>query len=537
MDACDLDPDALAEEIRRAREGSNGAKGTGGNERANSAEGGKEWPEPELAYLDTRRTKAPVCPLDVFGPWRAWIEEQAEVASSPVDYVAVNLLAAVGATIANLRWACPWPGWREPPVLNVGCVGSPSSGKSPGQDAVTAGLRDAEKRLAETFPERHREWQRDAEAAAARAALWRKEVKAAAEAGEAPPDLPEDAIAPPEPKRPRLFTTDATMEAAALLLRDEPKGLLLIRDELAGWIGGLDKYGGEGAERAFWIEAYGGRAKVVDRVKFDGVPLFVPHLSIGIAGTIQPDRLASMILTGDDDGLAARFILVWPEPVPLVRPKAKPGIGRLTTALVRLRRLRAGQDEKTGESCPLAVLFAEEAAAALHEFRVEIRERERDAAGLFLSHMGKWPGLAARLALIFEHLWWAAEGEDGDRAGPSRISERAARAGIGFVAEYVQPMARRVYGEAALPKEERDAATLARWLAGRARAPEGLPETVRTRTIQRERLPGLRTAEEVKAALAELQEGGWVRPVPNAGGPGRPAGDWQLNPKLRGALR
>ena len=68
------------------------------------------------------------------------------------------------------------------------------------------------------------------------------------------------------------------MEAAALLAQQEPKGLMLVRDELAGWVGGLDKYGGDGAERAFWIEAYGGRFKVVDRVKFDGQELVVPHL-------------------------------------------------------------------------------------------------------------------------------------------------------------------------------------------------------------------------------------------------------------------
>ena len=99
---------------------------------------------------------------------------------------------------------------------------------------------------------------------------WKKAVKDAVDAGEPPPDKPDDAEVPPGPKRPRLVTTDATMEAAALLAQQEPKGLMLVRDELAGWVGGLDKYGGDGAERAFWIEAYGGRFKVVDRVKFDG---------------------------------------------------------------------------------------------------------------------------------------------------------------------------------------------------------------------------------------------------------------------------
>ena len=256
------------------------------------------WPEPDLSFLDTRRTPAAPCPLDVLGPWEGWVRDHAEVASAPVDYVAGALLCTAGAWWRNTFWTSPWPGWREPPILFVGCVGLPSSSKSPAIDAVFGPIRDAEKKLGEDFPERHREWEKQAAIADAKKRTWKKAVKEALDAGETPPDKPDDAEAPPEPKRPRLFTTDATMEAAALLAQQEPKGLELIRDELAGWVGGLDKYGGDGAERAFWIEAYGGRAKVVDRVKFDGKELFVPHLSIAIMGGIQPDRLASMIMGG-----------------------------------------------------------------------------------------------------------------------------------------------------------------------------------------------------------------------------------------------
>ena len=131
-----------------------------------------------------------------------------------------------------------------------------------------------------------------------------------------------------------------------------------------------------------------------------------------------------MILSGDDDGLAARFVLLWPEPVALRRPRATPDPGRLAEALARLRAPRARRLEG-GEREPVSVRFDEAAAEALHRFRLEVREIEQGASGLFLSHVGKWPGLAARLALVLELLWWAG-GERPAPGGPS-LGEPAGR--------------------------------------------------------------------------------------------------------------
>ena len=37
---------------------------------------------------------------------------------------------------------------------------------------------------------------------------------------------------------------DATIEAIQDILLDNTEGLLYLQDELSGWIGGIDKYGG-----------------------------------------------------------------------------------------------------------------------------------------------------------------------------------------------------------------------------------------------------------------------------------------------------
>ena len=70
------------------------------------------------------------------------------------------------------------------------------------------------------------------------------------------------------------------------------------------------------------------------------------------------------------------------------------------------------------------------------------------------------------------------------------------------------PMAERVYGDAGTNKDERDAATLARWII-KTRSPE-----VHVRTMQREvRLPGLGTAADIHAAAEVLVEAGWLVPL------------------------
>ena len=132
-----------------------------------------------------------------------------------------------------------------------------------------------------------------------------------------------------------------------------------------------------------------------------------------------------------------------------------------------------------------------------------------------------------RLALVLEHLWWAAEGGE----PPSRISMQATAAAAGLVTDYFLPMARRAYGDAALPDDERGARTIARWILknniGRLNASE---------LRRKVKLPGLRTAKEIKAALDYLEGADWIFRRPSREGEtiGRQRADYDVNPRLRG---
>src|SRR5262249_869961 len=75
-----------------------------------------------------------------------------------------------------------------------------------------------------------------------------------------------------EPEPPvRYVINDATIEKLGDLLSRSPRGILAKFDEVAGWIGGLEKYHGANkgasADRAFWLQCWNGGHYTVDRIK------------------------------------------------------------------------------------------------------------------------------------------------------------------------------------------------------------------------------------------------------------------------------
>ena len=484
----------------------------------------EEWPEPDMSVLDAGLAP-PQLPVDVFGPyWAGWLTAHAAQSSVPPDYVAAPLLGVAAAAIGNARVASPWPGWLEPSILWVAKIGAPSTGKTPGDNAVLSLVARLEAKIAEGFDETLRQHQTDALAAKLAKEEWENAVRAAVENGHPPPIQPERAVVPTQPKRPRLRVADPTPEAMGLLMEAHQKGLMLHRDELAGFLGGFDKYGGGSSERPFWAEAYNGGYHAIDRVKHPE-PIRIQHLAVSIVGGIQPDRLNSLLLKGDDDGLPARFLVVWPEPLPPRRPTATVADGTAYEALGRLHSLEMGLGED-GQPVRVTVPLTEEAADVFQKWR-EVHHEGQPLSGMFASHYGKLPGSVLRLALVIEHLWWAAEGG----TPPASIGINATNAAAGLVTDYFLPMARRAYGDAVLPDDERDARTIARWIV------RNRIDRINARKLYRQaKLPGLTSAKAVNAALDYLEEAACVWPAPSRVGdrPGRQRGDYIVNPKLRG---
>ncbi|MGI4951927.1 MAG: DUF3987 domain-containing protein [Janthinobacterium lividum] len=479
---------------------------------------------PEMGFLRRTVISAPSLPLDAFGPWWApWIEQAAAGANAPPDYVAVPLLAAASALIGNARWARGWQGWMEPPSLWCASVGNPSSGKSPGAAPVMREvLGMVEQHMARDYPKKLADWKEAAKVAELIERQWEKDVALAVKRGDAVPAKPPGATHLPVPVRPRARVADATVEALATILHGLPKGVLHVRDELAGWLLNLQRYSG-GSDRPFWLESYVGGPYTVDRQK-NPVPLFIPRLSVATFGTIQPDRLDDA-LTGVDDGLAGRFLWTWPDPQPFRRPTTSCDAPAAASCLQRLTELTMPIGDN-GEPHPTFLSLDWDAADLLENFGQEMQAAEQaGATGLLLTSMGKARGQALRLALVIELLRWCTN-YDGE-AEPSRVGLPAMNAATDLMRSYFLPMAARVLGDASVPTEERNARTLAEWIM-RTR-----PDVVNVSSIRDgARLPGLRESDPVKQACRFLADARWLLPPAESGQAGRPRGDWIVSPLL-----
>ena len=172
----------------------------------------------------------------------------ATAAACPVDYVAAPLLASVSTLIGHARWAQAWPGWIEPPHLWMVAVGDSGTGKSPGGDCLMRDvLPEIERRMVGDYPDRLREWQAAIEFDKIAKKRWADDLRTAQENKKPLPPMPLPVASEFPPEKPRLKQHDVTVEQiGAILSTAAPKGLVVVRDEIAGWLTGMDAYNTKG---------------------------------------------------------------------------------------------------------------------------------------------------------------------------------------------------------------------------------------------------------------------------------------------------
>jgi hypothetical protein len=84
--------------------------------------------------------------------------------------------------------------------------------------------------------------------------------------------------------------TDATFEKLHEILAQNPAGVLVIRDELTGWLAELDRLGRKG-ERAFFLQAWNGDSGfTVDRIGRGSI--YVPAVCVSLLGNISARTFA-----------------------------------------------------------------------------------------------------------------------------------------------------------------------------------------------------------------------------------------------------
>lgn len=305
----------------------------------------------------------------------------------------------------------------------------------------------------------------------------------------------------------RYKTNDATVEKVARLLNENPNGLLLLRDELNGWLQTLNKAGREG-DREFYLESWNGYGSyTVDRV--GSGTLHVPALCVSVFGGIQPGKLQAYVektvqCSVEDDGLLQRFQV-------LIYPELSPKWTNVDRGPNLIARERVYEVFKSIDAAPChdmgqipGVRFSDPAQEAFNVWREELEGRLRSneiGCSAFESHLAKYRSLMPSLALLF----WLLD-DPNHIHGTSSISLDSTTLAIRWC-DFLEKHARKAYRISQ---------------SAEALATKKLAECIETglvihassvRSIYRKQWSHLKTPQLVEQALDNLEELNWLRVV------------------------
>ncbi len=348
-----------------------------------------------------------------------FVQETAESLVCPPELVGVPLLVMCASAIGNSRVIRFKEDWEESATVYAACVALPGKKKTPAASKATGPLHKEQARLAKVYKDDREKYEKDLR-------RYKKD-------GEGEP--------PTEPVMGSTFVDDTTVEALMLVLRDNPRGVMVAVDELGGWVHAMDQYkNGKGSDRQKWLSMWSNNPIKVDRKKQETIALARPFVSI--YGGIQPGILPE-IANGREDGMLDRFLLAYPEPMPYRFPETTISEGS-KAAIDQLYRDLRGLDmdpDDYGDPHPRPVRFDQDAFQLMKQLITE-HNAEPDQVGFPNKLRGPWAKMEAyllRLTLILSLIRAVSEGV------PDRIELRdvvAAEVLLG----YFKSHARKVYG-------------------------------------------------------------------------------------------
>lgn len=496
------------------------------------------WPE----FQPVKAELLPVepLPLDIVpSPFRPWIAEVSNRMQCPPDFMAAAMLVMAGAIVGAACGIRPkkYDEWTIVPNLWGGVVGRPSMLKTPAIGEAMKPLDRLECAAKLAYDTEKKSYDAEYEAYKAGKESLQADMRKAAKgkAGQRMDDLKVNFANLKEPDVPtwrRYKTNDATIEKMAELQKDNPRGLLLFRDELIGLFATWDKDGHE-ADRAFYLESWNGiRPYTSDRIGRGTV--FIENLCVSLFGGIQPSKLTGYLhqaMRGySNDGLVQRLqILVYPDELrnweyfdAPINAGAKEQVYRVVERLASMDFRQHGAFGEENQRIPF-YHFDNQAQAIFSEWLTELERKLRrvDDEPVLIEHLGKYRSLMPALSLVF-HVLDLANGQMTSQV----TAENAQRAAAWC--EYLESHARRIYGLVT-----NLTAQAASRLALKIQQKD-LPDPFTVRNVYRKEWSLLDDRQIIENACEELVSLGWLkeRVTPPASGQ-RGKTEYLINPKVR----
>jgi hypothetical protein len=502
------------------------------------------WPSPNPIH-------APLQPVPAFDAeallpevLRTWVMDEAGRMPCPPDFVAAAAIVALGSIIGARCAIRPKAkdDWLVVPNLWGGIVGLPSAKKTPG---INAAMKPLDRLIARSMDEHHAAMDVyeaecvifDAQTEAIEANIKKTARKSNGTNGSALTGLSQNLQthkqqAPTPPTLRRFKSNDTTIEKLGELLRANPAGMLMLRDELVGLVASWDREGRE-SDRTFFLEAWNGNGSF-DTDRIGRGSIFIPNLCVSIFGGIQPDKLIAYLEQASNalanDGMLQRFqMLVYPDHT------AWRWVDRLPNKQARDRAVDvfeklADFDPATWGAAPADDFakfpffkFDEAAQSIFIEWATELHSNKLPSEDnpIIAQHLSKFDKLFPAIALILHLVEHASTGILGQVTKESALRAAA-------WCEYLEAHARRCYGLLADDGLRAAQALAAKIEQGR------LQNGFTSRDVRRNQWRGLTTDEAVQAALDWLEDENWLRSESVGGtgpGTGRHTFRYTINPR------
>ena len=306
-----------------------------------------------------KTTETPSFPLEIFPKAiRDIIEALEEYENYNVDFTSASFLTVFAAAMGN-TWSVRFmTGWVSRPIIYMVLVGSPSCGKTPPLQQAVAPLLKLDGEYDMIYckeMETYRRWER-------MSAKQREKHS-----------LPEEMKMP---QRKCHVVVDSTVEALIGALRDNPRGVLIYKDEIDSLLSNFNRY--NGSDEGYFLSLFSGTPFKYSR-KSNNEHIFLANPYCSIIGTTQPGRLGEQF--GGKrmmNGFSSRFLKVYPEidEMPSWNDTAMPdGVLEEWGRIIRKVVTVTPSTDQEGKATSIELLFSQEAKLRVIQWKDEVNNK------------------------------------------------------------------------------------------------------------------------------------------------------------------
>jgi len=487
---------------------------------------------PTVPTLDTKNLPEPLS---------SWVISESKRLQVAPEMIATPLLVSLGITLGTKVSVKPkrLDSWHEYPTLWSMTVASPSTRKTCAQNSGLSFIRELSKQKDLEYKKALSKFLIKEKTLLVQLKYFENSLKQAIEDGASVENIENEIqkitveIERLKPKHMRLTANDSTVEKLGEILIDNPGGVLVFRDEIAGFFTQLSKSGREG-DREFFLESFNGKNEFrVDRISRG--TLVIPNLKISICGSTQPNKIYQTLKSAssgksEDDGLFNRFqLLAFPEDT-ISSYVDFPKDEELDSEVKKI--FQVFDNFIPTEILKLKIEFDDSTQELYKEWseKLELKKRSETIREnpFYIQHLGKFGALVAKLSLLFELVKLAHSNSENFSMSlyTTKISKDSLSMAInwcGFLESHFEKLIA-LFRSPGLTEAHRIADKIKKGL---------IKDNSNVRSIYRNGWTGLNTEELVMNGLETLENYAWLRIEQlDRSGQGRNSRYIKLNPQL-----